>query len=31
MLYLKSPVLSTLVTHGMCVTPSHKNLSRLAL
>ena len=31
MLYLKSRVFHTLVPHVPCVTPSHKNLTRLAL
>ena len=31
MLYLKSRVFHTLVPHVPCVTPSHKNLMRLAL
>ena len=31
MLYLKSRVFHTLVLHVPCVTPSHKNLTRLAL
>ena len=30
MLYLKSRVLRTLVTHVSCVTASHKNLTRFA-
>ena len=31
MLYLKSRVFHTLVPHVPCVTPSYKNLTRLAL